>query len=128
VLDKNALSSEQNPSNAVSPEDSGSEEALLVRRPVTDFSGQEEEEKENEAEDGGDEKASAIDAGLAKFAKKMPMFEPERMESKERPLTVNLDLALYRAKLMARRSFRYEEAEALLQKVWCHVFLFLFSY
>ncbi|KAK7348066.1 hypothetical protein VNO80_22615 [Phaseolus coccineus] len=116
VLDKSAISSEQNSRNAVSPEDSGSEEVLAVRRPVTDFSGQEEEEEENEAEDGGDAKASAIDAGLSRFAKKMPMFEPERMESKERPLTVNLDLALYRAKLIARRSFRYEEAEALLQK------------
>ncbi|WVZ09681.1 hypothetical protein V8G54_014211 [Vigna mungo] len=124
VLDKSALSSEQNYRNAVSPEDSGSVDALAVRRPVTDFSGEEEEEKEaeeeeekeNEANEADDAKASAIDAGLAKFAKKMPMFEPERVESKERPLKVNLDLALYRAKLMARRSFRYEEAEALLRK------------
>ena len=77
-------------------------EALAVRRPVTDFSGEEEEEaekeeeeeKENAADDSGDAKASTIDAGLAKFAKKMPMFEPERVESKERPLKVNLDLAL----------------------------------
>ncbi|CAJ1940850.1 unnamed protein product [Sphenostylis stenocarpa] len=122
VLDKNAPSSEQNSRNAYSSEGSGSEEALVVRRPVTYFPGAEEEEKEaeeeeeKEAEDSVDAKASAIDAGLARFAKNMPIFEPERVESKERPLAVNLDLALYRAKLMARRSFRYKEAEALLQK------------
>ncbi|TKY54237.1 high chlorophyll fluorescent protein 107 [Spatholobus suberectus] len=116
VLDKNALSPEQNSRNAVSPKDSSSEEVLVVRRPVTDFSGEDsdEEEEGKEAEDD-DPKASAIDAGLARFAKKMPMFEPERVESKERPLTVNLDLALYRAKVLAR-SFRYEEAETILQK------------
>ncbi|RDX67804.1 Protein high chlorophyll fluorescent 107 [Mucuna pruriens] len=118
VLDKNGLSSEQNSRNAVSPEDSSSaEDALVIRRPVTEFSGEDsdEEEEAKEAEDDEDPKASAIDAGLARFAKKMPMFEPERVESKEKPLTVNLDLALYRAKVLARR-FRYEEAEATLQK------------
>ncbi|KAL2338954.1 hypothetical protein Fmac_013400 [Flemingia macrophylla] len=108
VLDKTALSSE----------DPNSEEALVVRRPVTEFSGEdsdEEEEEKEEDDEGDDTKASAIDEGLARFAKKMPMFEPLRVESKEKPLAVNLDLALYKAKVLAR-SFRFEEAEALLQK------------
>ncbi|KAK7387998.1 hypothetical protein VNO78_22797 [Psophocarpus tetragonolobus] len=107
LLDKNALSSQH-----ISRPD----ETLVIRRPVTDFSGEEEEEEEEkEDQDSDDTKASAIDAGLARFAKRMPMFEPERVESKEKPLPVNLDLALYRAKLFARR-FRYGEAEAILQK------------
>ena len=61
------------------------------------------------------------------FAKKMPMFEPERVESKERPLAINLDLALYRAKLLARRTFQYEKAESLLRKVWCPFFFMIVS-
>lgn len=82
---------------------------------MTDFSGEDSDEEEEEDEDS---KASVLDAGLARFAKKMPMFEPQRVESKEKPLAVNMDLSLYKAKVLARR-FRYEEAETLLQKVWC---------
>ena len=98
----------------------------MVRRPVMKFPGEgsDEEEggKEASEDDDDDESkasASAIDVGLTKFAKKMPMFEPERVESdsKEKPLAVNLDLALYRAKVLARK-FQYEEAEAILRKVW----------
>lgn len=61
--------------------------------------------------------SSEIDARLSKFAKKMPIFEPEKVElsSEERPLTINLDLALYRAKVLAR-NFQFEEAENILQK------------
>ncbi|KAK7363480.1 hypothetical protein VNO77_05624 [Canavalia gladiata] len=116
LLEKNAPSSEHSSRNAVSPNNSSFDEALVVRRPVTGFTDEEsdEEEERKETEDD-DPKASSIDAGLASFAKKMPMFEPERVESKERPLTVNLDLALYKAKVLARK-FRYEEAEAMLQK------------
>lgn len=73
---------------------------------------------------GGLARSSAIDSGLTEFAKKMPMFEPERLEgssgSLERPLAVNLDLALYRAKFLAR-SYRYDEADEVLDKV-CHKF------
>lgn len=75
---------------------------------------------EESDEGGGLARSSAIDAGLTEFAKKMPMFEPERVEgspgSQERPLAVNLDLALYRAKFLAR-SYRYDEAEDILDKV-----------
>ncbi|RYR30761.1 hypothetical protein Ahy_B01g055533 isoform A [Arachis hypogaea] len=120
VLDKNAISSQQSPSsNVVLPKDANYEGGLVVRRPVMEVSGDEEEDGGKDAtdDDEANGSASAIDAGLTKFAKKMPMFEPERVESnpKEKPLTVNLDLALYRAKVLARK-FLYEEAEAILQK------------
>ncbi|KAL7220818.1 hypothetical protein ACSBR2_013669 [Camellia fascicularis] len=87
------------------------EELLVVRRPVMEVS---------EEDGGGDDELSSsaiIDVGLSEFARKMPIFEPERVElsSGEKPLVVNLDLALYRAKVLAR-SFRYNEAEKLLQK------------
>ncbi|KAL7252207.1 hypothetical protein ACSBR1_013956 [Camellia fascicularis] len=87
------------------------EELLVVRRPVMEVS---------EEDEGGDDElsSSAITAvGLSEFARKMPIFEPERVElsSGEKPLVVNLDLALYRAKVLAR-SFQYNEAEKLLQK------------
>lgn len=82
---------------------------------------------EEEAGDGGNESdyvedlsssSLPIDAGLSKFAKKMPIFEPGRVESSsgEKRLMVNLDLALYKAKVLAR-SFQYEEAENILRKV-----------
>lgn len=81
----------------------------MVRRPAMEIDS-----------DGGDGlKPTAIDAGLAKFAKKMPIFEPiKRVESgsQEKPLVVNLDLALYKAKVLARSS-RYEEAKLILEKV-----------
>ena len=67
-------------------------------------------------EEEEEEKASAIEEGLEELAKKMPkMFEPARSEGRERPLIVNLDLALYRAKVLAR-TFNYQQAEALLLK------------
>ncbi|PIN19213.1 hypothetical protein CDL12_08106 [Handroanthus impetiginosus] len=89
------------------------EELLVVRRPEMEFS--DEDEK---TENGKNlEVSSGIDEGLSRFAKKMPIFEPERVESgsEEKPLLVNLDLALYRAKILAR-NYRYEEAEEILRK------------
>lgn len=55
---------------------------------------------------------------LSKFAKKMSIFEPQRVKSVsgETPLKVNLDLALYRAKLLTR-NYQYEAVEKILQKV-----------
>lgn len=81
------------------------EELLVVRRPVLDSLVEDDEEN-----------LSSVDASLSKFAKKVPFFEPGRVESRESPLVVNLDLALYRSKVLAR-NFRYQEAEELLQKV-----------
>ncbi|KAL3505630.1 hypothetical protein ACH5RR_031012 [Cinchona calisaya] len=103
------------------------EELLVVRRPVMEIA--EEEEKEEEMSESDDENVEeedtkpssssmAFDAKLSKFAKKMPIFEPERVESSlsgGRPLAVNLDLALYRAKILAR-NFQYQAAEKILQK------------
>lgn len=55
---------------------------------------------------------------FSKFAKKMSIFEPQRVKSVsgEKPLKVNLDLALYRAKLLTR-NYQYEAVEKILQKV-----------
>ncbi|XP_073157759.1 protein high chlorophyll fluorescent 107 [Henckelia pumila] len=98
------------------------EELLVVRRPVMEFS--DEDEEEGKFSGGGESSVmlkklktpSAIDAGLSRFAKKMPIFEPERVvSSSERPLSVNLDLALYRAKILVR-NYQYEEAEEILKK------------
>ncbi|OMO53514.1 RNA-processing protein, HAT helix [Corchorus capsularis] len=116
VLDKEA---EKEDSVEAQKEDTF-EKVLIVRRPVMDSSGEdgrENEESEAEAENDAT-KSSSIDAGLEEFAKKMPIFEPERMESgaaQEKPLSVNLDLALYKARVLARK-YQYEEAEKILQK------------
>ena len=106
-------------SNVSSRKESPDEEVLVVRRPLLENSGEDEGDKTYPAK---------IDAGLSKIAKKMPIFEPERSESsssssaaavaraQEKPLAVNLDLSLYRAKFLAR-SFRYKDAEKILEKV-----------
>ncbi|KAL2464285.1 high chlorophyll fluorescent [Forsythia ovata] len=100
------------------------EELLVIRRPVMEFSEEDDEAAPDSDGGSGNEKKQfdsslTIDAGLSKFAKKMPIFEPERMESnsEKNPLIVNLDLALYKAKILAR-NYRYEEAEIVLQKCW----------
>jgi tetratricopeptide (TPR) repeat protein len=79
------------------------------------------------SEEEGKKYPARIDAGLSNIAKKMPIFEPERSESsssssaaaaaraQERPLAVNLDLSLYKAKVLAR-NFRYKDAEKILEK------------
>lgn len=96
-----------------------SEEVLKVRRPVMEFPGEDSGDQEDE-EAEVELRSSIIDAGLTEIAKKMPIFEPEnRVDSSalERPLIINLDLALYRAKMLAR-NFQYEEAQQVLQKVF----------
>ncbi|OIT32882.1 PREDICTED: protein high chlorophyll fluorescent 107 [Nicotiana attenuata] len=111
------------------------EELLVVRRPVKDPNGEVGDEKgeemrnfENSQErnDLLEEQSSSssfpLDDGLRKFAKKMPIFEPNRLESGSgvKPLKVNLDLALYRAKILARK-YQYADAEKILQQcidVW----------
>ncbi|KAF5452259.1 hypothetical protein F2P56_027278 [Juglans regia] len=102
--------------DVVSKKESYPQKVLVVRRPVMESSGDGESE---ESEEDADLRSSAIDAGLKEFAKKMPLFEPERVEASglqlEKPLAVNLDLALYKAKGLARR-FRYEEAQEILEK------------
>ncbi|XP_038980463.1 protein high chlorophyll fluorescent 107 isoform X2 [Phoenix dactylifera] len=98
-----------------------SEQFLAVRRPVKEVS----EETvgsltEAYAKSEGEEKfwsSSKIDEGLTEFAKKIPIFEPERVgvAPKERPLAINLELGLYRAKVLTR-NFRFKEAEEILLK------------
>lgn len=103
-------------------EESNAEGVLIVRRPLLENSDKESSEEE------GKKYPARIDAGLSKIAKKMLIFEPERSESsssssaaaaaraQEKPLSVNLDLSLYRAKVLAR-NFRYKDAEKILEKV-----------
>ncbi|GFZ21731.1 high chlorophyll fluorescent 107 [Actinidia rufa] len=101
------------------------EDLLVVRRPIMEVSRQVGDERESVMEDplpsssssSSSSSLTSIDDGLEKFARKMPIFEPARVElgSGEKPLMVNLDLALYRAKVLAR-GFRYDEAEKILQK------------
>ncbi|KAK4855261.1 hypothetical protein QYF36_005504 [Acer negundo] len=91
-------------------EEEDKDEALVVRRPVKEVS-------DDDSGELGVNSSAVIDASLNEFAKKMPIFEPERMESTagEKPLKVNLDLALYKAKILTR-NFRYEEAQETLEK------------
>ncbi|PHT54110.1 hypothetical protein CQW23_08572 [Capsicum baccatum] len=111
------------------------EELLVVRRPVKEPYGEDGDEKGEEISEVEDsqernglqeEQPSSLsfplDAGLKKFAKKVPIFEPSRLESgsAEKPLKVNLDLALYKAKILARK-FQYADAEKILEQcidVW----------
>lgn len=101
------------------PEGDLTDEVLVVRRPVMELVDEEESGGSNGNDSAGEYGSSAIDAGLSEFAKKMPMFEPERVglrSSEEKPLAVNLDLALYRAKVLTR-NYKYEEAQEILEKV-----------
>lgn len=121
VVDRSSsgVSSQQKESANGEGEEFNTEGVLVVRRPLLENSDKEEEQKKYPAK---------IDAGLSKIAKKMPIFEPERSESsssssaaaaaraQEKPLAVNLDLSLYRAKVLAR-NFRYKDAEKILEKV-----------
>ncbi|KAG7991178.1 hypothetical protein I3843_02G062000 [Carya illinoinensis] len=114
--DSSVTTKEISTEGVVPKKESYPQKVLVVRRPVMEFSGDGESE---ESEEDADLRSSAIDAGLTEFAKKMPLFEPERVEASgsqlEKPLAVNLDLALYKAKGLAR-SFRYEEAQEILEK------------
>ncbi|KAH7858422.1 hypothetical protein Vadar_023705 [Vaccinium darrowii] len=103
-----------------------SDELLPVRRPVMEISvedriGDVTETVERESEEEEDQLSSSslpIDKELSKFAKRMPIFEPEmrvELSPGERPLLVNLDLALYRVKVLTR-NFQFDEALSILQK------------
>ena len=69
----------------------------------------------------GEAMGGAFDRGLAEIAKKVPLFEPATdgelaAAASERPLPINLELWLYRAKVHTRK-FEFPEAEKLLDKV-----------
>ncbi|KAK9288215.1 hypothetical protein L1049_016664 [Liquidambar formosana] len=131
VLDQTPHSSESSDkekenignSETIGPENQSPEGLLVVRRPAMEFSGEETgDDVDGGLEERDDDEdrlsSSAIDEGLSQFAKKMPMFEPVgrvELSSTEKPLAVNLALALYKAKVLAR-NFRFGEAEKVLQK------------
>ncbi|KAJ4956862.1 hypothetical protein NE237_013645 [Protea cynaroides] len=96
---------------------------LVVRRPTMESFGEKTDAYSNvtvegaKAEEEERSSSSPIDAGLSKLAKKLPMFEPKTVELSPdvKPLGVNLELALYRAKVLARK-YQFEEAERILRQ------------
>jgi hypothetical protein len=71
----------------------------------------------------GDEEAAAgagpFDRRMEEIAKKIPLFEPEMGEpaaTAGRPLPINLELWLHRAKVHTRK-YEFADAEKLLDKV-----------
>ncbi|XP_023735118.1 protein high chlorophyll fluorescent 107 [Lactuca sativa] len=128
VLREDAIPVECDDTGSEDAEEQTLEELLVVRRPVMESTddGEYGEDNDVESEIEVEESSSStststssvIDVNLSKFAMKMPIFEPKRVGSSssgDKPLGVNLDLALYRAKVLAR-NFRYKEAEEVLQK------------
>uniref|UniRef100_A0A0D9VT87 Uncharacterized protein n=1 Tax=Leersia perrieri TaxID=77586 RepID=A0A0D9VT87_9ORYZ len=71
---------------------------------------------EVEAEGGG---SGAFERGMAEIARNVPLFEPSRDDAAavagERPLPINLELWLYRAKVHTRK-YEFPDAEKLLNK------------
>ncbi|GJN31267.1 hypothetical protein PR202_gb19647 [Eleusine coracana subsp. coracana] len=68
----------------------------------------------------GEAMGGAFDRGLAVIARKVPLFEPAgegdlAAAAGEKPLPINLELWLYRAKVHTRK-FEFPEAEKLLDK------------
>ncbi|XP_065863813.1 protein high chlorophyll fluorescent 107 [Euphorbia lathyris] len=110
--------SEENVSS-IESEKNSLEDLLVVRRPDVEVTGEDSGQRSGDEEEEKKKKSSGIiDSGLEKFAKKLPIFEPERVDSgssQAKPLIVNMDLALYKAKVLARR-YRYVEAEEILEK------------
>ncbi|PON90185.1 hypothetical protein TorRG33x02_140350 [Trema orientale] len=103
--------------------DSSPEKLPVVRRPAMEVTPGDGERDDDDSVGEEDEKelksTMAIDAGLTEFAKKMLIFKPgEGVGSglKEKPLMVNLDLALYKAKVLTK-SFQFAKVEEILQKV-----------
>ncbi|KAI3876533.1 hypothetical protein MKW98_015916 [Papaver atlanticum] len=140
-LDEKLLCNDSDDEYEESKEDDAiKKELLTVRKPVMEFPVEEEEEEANNddsslsktnedeievKEEVEEDKfavssisSGTIDAGLSEFAKKMPIFEPEtrvQLTSEKKPLGINLELALYRAKVLAR-NFKFQEATEILQK------------
>lgn len=80
------------------------------------------DDDDDDEDEDEDEEKSALDRSLESFAKKLPMFEPGRADEgdnngdvKEKPLKVNLDLALYKAKIFTR-NFQFDDAEIILKQ------------
>lgn len=117
------------------------ENLLLVRRPAKDLvrdkgddgsdgEGGSDEVEEKEEESLPSSSESSIDSGLNEFAKKIPIFEPlERVGAgrEQRPLSVNLELWLYRAKVLTR-NFQFNDAEKILRKVLQYATLHFYTF
>ncbi|CAN6477902.1 unnamed protein product [Victoria cruziana] len=93
-----------------------SKESLVIRRPVLDAARDEDSEasgRGGEGEDGVD----AVPSSSSSFAAYEPEVSgQERVRSNlDRPLKINLELALYRAKVLTRK-YQFDDAEKLLRK------------
>ncbi|KAG9139402.1 hypothetical protein Leryth_017318 [Lithospermum erythrorhizon] len=125
LLQEKPQTLEENDTEEIKNEQKSFGESLVVRRPMMEYSEDSKDDYLKKENDGVEKEMSAlsskVDAGLTKIAKKMPIFEPERVGSsaEDKPLQVNLDLALYKAKVLAR-NFSYEEAEKILQLCICY--------
>lgn len=68
----------------------------------------------------GEGSSGAFDRGMSEIARKVPLFEPARGDAAavagERPLPINLELWLYRAKVHTRK-YEFADAEKLLNQV-----------
>ncbi|KAI4303140.1 hypothetical protein MLD38_038809 [Melastoma candidum] len=99
------------------PAEEAWDDRLLVRRPIMESGDEDDGEGDGDDEEDGVGR-TAISDRLSEMARKMPMFEPERGEvtgGKEEKLVVNLDLALYKAKVLGRK-FEFAEAQKILEK------------
>ncbi|BAS83839.1 Os03g0308800 [Oryza sativa Japonica Group] len=67
----------------------------------------------------GEGSSGAFDRGMSEIARKVPLFEPARGDAAavagERPLPINLELWLYRAKVHTRK-YEFADAEKLLNQ------------
>lgn len=127
LLDQTQNAKSNNNLPNVEEKEDSLKKVLAVRRPVKEVS---DDEGGGEDGDGGSSSSAIIDASLNELAKKMPIFEPERVDSgsQEKLLTVNLDLALYKAKILTKK-FKYQEAQEILEKVYkCMFHCLLYIY
>ncbi|KAK8947180.1 hypothetical protein KSP39_PZI007230 [Platanthera zijinensis] len=110
---------EEDKGNSHEREDAPEGLLLSVRRPVKEISDESTESKDTvigNFDEGVYRSTSKIDQGLSEFAKRMTIFKPESaIVPEKRPLGINLELGLYRAKVLSR-NFHLNEAEEILQK------------
>ncbi|KAG0501654.1 hypothetical protein HPP92_001726 [Vanilla planifolia] len=122
------LCSESKEPNAEQREEEGEGKEALeglilpVRRPVKQSSDEAIDSCDNVNENVGMNDSasdSKIGRSLSKLAKKMPIFEPKRgVTPEQKPLRINLELGIYRAKVFTLK-FKFEEANQILQKcIW----------
>ncbi|KAF3795206.1 high chlorophyll fluorescent 107 protein [Nymphaea thermarum] len=118
--DKDDNGSRETTSSASSANRSSTEratkESLVIRRPVMDAATAEDPEVSGRIGEG-EESADGVPSSSSSFASYEPEFSgPETVRGNmERPLRINLELALYRAKILTR-NHQFNDAEKLLRQ------------